>query len=83
MVWKNGKTGFHAMELFPKLASMLWKMGESGFHGVEKQGGLKRAAACPAGGADNGDKSGFHGVKLFRGWRETTTPPALDIKPKR
>jgi hypothetical protein len=38
MVWKNGKTGFHAMELFPKLASMVWKTGESGFHGVEKRG---------------------------------------------
>lgn len=65
IVWKNGKTGFHGVDLFPKLVSMPWKTGESGFHGVETTGGWKRAAACPAGGADNGDKSGFHAVELF------------------
>ena len=35
MVWKNGKTGFHGVEVFPKLASMVWKNGENGFHAVE------------------------------------------------
>jgi hypothetical protein len=34
---KTAETGFHAMELFPKLASMPWKTGESGFHAVENQ----------------------------------------------
>ena len=24
MLWKNGKTGFHGVEVFPKLASMAW-----------------------------------------------------------
>ena len=47
MLWKNGKTGFHAMELFPKLASLPWKTGESGFHGVENTCGERF--------------SGFHG----------------------
>jgi hypothetical protein len=32
---KTAEPGFHAMELFPKLASMAWKNGEFGFHGVE------------------------------------------------
>ena len=35
MPWKNGKTGFHGVELFRKLASMAWKNAENGFHGVE------------------------------------------------
>jgi hypothetical protein len=41
MVWKNGKTCFHTMELFPKLVSMTWKTGESGFHGVENSCGAR------------------------------------------
>ena len=28
MLWKIGKTGFHGMELFPKLASLTWKNAE-------------------------------------------------------
>ncbi|MBQ9344849.1 MAG: hypothetical protein IJT88_06525 [Kiritimatiellae bacterium] len=35
MVWKNGKNGFHGVEVFRKLASMVWKNGENDFHGVE------------------------------------------------
>ena len=35
MVWKNGKTGFHGVELFREVASMVWKNAENGFHGVE------------------------------------------------
>jgi hypothetical protein len=48
MVWKNGKTAFHGVELFPKLASMVWKTGESGFHGVEKPGGWKQTTTLQA-----------------------------------
>jgi hypothetical protein len=33
---------------------------------VEKPGNWKRAAACPAGGAGNGDKSEFHAMELFQ-----------------
>ena len=39
MLWKNGKTGFHGMELFRKLASMPWKNAENGFHAVEAANG--------------------------------------------
>ena len=35
MVWKNGESGFHGVEVFRKVASMAWKNGENGFHGVE------------------------------------------------
>ena len=32
----NGdKCGFHGVEVFPKVASMVWKNGENDFHGVE------------------------------------------------
>ena len=36
MLWKNGKTAFHAVELFLKLASMPWKTAENGFHAILK-----------------------------------------------
>jgi hypothetical protein len=48
---KTAKTGFHAVELFPKLASMVWKIGENGFHGVELFAGQCETTTPRAGGA--------------------------------
>ena len=35
MPWKNGKTCFQGLELFPKHASKAWKNSENGFQGLE------------------------------------------------
>ena len=70
MVWKNGKNGFHGVEVFPKLASMAWKNGENDFHGVE----VPQSDDSPRGAGGQGgqirvpwrgsfEKSGFHGVE--------------------
>jgi hypothetical protein len=61
MPWKNGKTAFHAMELFPKLLPCRGKRAKVGSM-AWKIGGLKTNDDSPSG---NGDKSGFHVVELF------------------
>ena len=55
MVWKNGKSGFHGVEVFQKLASMAWKNGEFGFHGVEDFWG--DASPCGGGGERRNDEA--------------------------
>lgn len=45
MMWKSGKTGFHGMEVFAKVASMAWK-----FVGGKEKRRLPKRGRC-AGGA--------------------------------
>ena len=54
MVWKNGESGFHGVEVFRKVASMAWKNGEIGFHGVED---LKNDDSQSRGGKKGGTET--------------------------
>ena len=65
MVWKNGKTGFHGVEVFPKLASMVWKNGENGFHGVED---FLSDDSSSGGRKSTGTKVGSMEWNFFKKW---------------
>ena len=68
MVWKNGESGFHGVEVFRKVASMAWKNGEIGFHGVEDLKNDDSQSGGGKGGTDAARPNG-DGRRECGGWR--------------